>query len=430
MPEKIKLFGPELRIRRTDARLSLAELSNRVHYSKSHLSKVENGLKLPSIDLARRCDAQLAADGALAALVPQTPPHPSPPDIGSSDGVWLMTLSPDGRSEFGGIYRREALAPDAAAFSWTARPTSELSHRGTATKVSFRTVFDEMRKIGQTVAPAAVIPMLVGQIHALRVMAPNAAPGERDPLLVLAARYAEYTGWMAQEAGNDQAALWWTEYACEIAEAGGFSDLGAYALVRQALVTMYQHDSRSTIELAQLAQEQTTDPRILGLAAQREAQGHALAGDYDACQRALDRAADLLSRHRHDEQPALGTSNLDDPASMVRGWCLHDLGRSREAIDVLGVEIARIPPDADRTKARYSARYALALAGAGDVEEACAVAGPVLELLGRIDSATIRSDLRRLSQDLQRRHGNPAVTEIAPLLATALRTARGERRTG
>jgi hypothetical protein len=428
--DKIESFGPELRSRRTTAGLSLAELSRRVHYSKSHLSKVENGLKLPSVDLARRCDAQLAADGALTSLVPEMPPHPSPPNIGASDGVWMMTLNADGRSEFGGMHRREALAPGVAAFSWAARPTSEPLHRGTTTLNSFRTMFDEMRKIGQTVAPATLIPMLVGQTHALRVMVPNAAPGEREPILVLAARYAEYTGWMAQEAGNDQAALWWTEYACEIAEAGGFNDLGAYALVRQALVTMYQHDSRNTIELAQLAQEQTTNQRIRGLAAQREAQGHALAGDYDACQRALDLATDLLRRPRHDEQPILGTSTLDDPSSMVRGWCLHDLGRSRDAADVLAVEVARIPPDADRTRARYSARYALALAAAGEVEQACSVAGPVLELLERIDSATIRSDLRRLAQDLQRQHRNPAVRQIAPRLAAALRTTQGERRAG
>jgi tetratricopeptide (TPR) repeat protein len=294
---------------------------------------------------------------------------------------------------------------------------------------SFRVMFDEARKIGQTVAPAAIIPMLIGQTHALRVMAGNTGGSDRDRFLLLAARYAEYTGWMAQEAGNDEAALWWTEYACEIAEAGGFNDLGAYALVRQALVTMYQHDPQNTIELARLAQEQTTNQRIRGLAAQREAQGHALAGDYDACQRALDRAAESIQRSRDDEQPTLGTSTLDDPVSMARGWCLHDLGRPREAVEILAAEIARIPPEADRTRARYSTRYALALAASGQVEEACRVAESVLELVGSTDSATIRSDLRRLSHELQRRHGSPAVRRITPRLTGALRTTRGHDRT-
>lgn len=59
------LFGEELRKRRLEAGLSLTDLSGLVHYSKAQLSKVERGIKAPSRDLARLCDAALGADGAL-----------------------------------------------------------------------------------------------------------------------------------------------------------------------------------------------------------------------------------------------------------------------------------------------------------------------------------------------------------------------------
>jgi transcriptional regulator with XRE-family HTH domain len=60
-------FGEELRRCRLDAGLSLTALSAAVHYSKAQLSKVERGIKAPSRDLVRLCDAALQADGALIA---------------------------------------------------------------------------------------------------------------------------------------------------------------------------------------------------------------------------------------------------------------------------------------------------------------------------------------------------------------------------
>ncbi|MEW1774422.1 helix-turn-helix transcriptional regulator [Streptomyces sp. NPDC086777] len=70
----------ELRKRRLEAGLSLTALSGSVHYSKAQLSKVERGLKAPSRDLARLCDADLGAGGALLSLlVPETTDPPVDP---------------------------------------------------------------------------------------------------------------------------------------------------------------------------------------------------------------------------------------------------------------------------------------------------------------------------------------------------------------
>src|SRR3954466_5345097 len=60
-----RLFGVELRRRRVEAGLSLEGLARRVHYSKGHLSKVENGVKGPGDDPPPFCDAALGCGGAL-----------------------------------------------------------------------------------------------------------------------------------------------------------------------------------------------------------------------------------------------------------------------------------------------------------------------------------------------------------------------------
>jgi tetratricopeptide (TPR) repeat protein/transcriptional regulator with XRE-family HTH domain len=60
-------FGRELRRLRQQRGLSLRDLSRIIGFTPGYLSKVENG-RAPSPELARACDATLAADGALVAL--------------------------------------------------------------------------------------------------------------------------------------------------------------------------------------------------------------------------------------------------------------------------------------------------------------------------------------------------------------------------
>lgn len=413
-------FGAELRRRRLAANLSLNGLSILVHYSKSHLSKVENGIKPPGLDLARRCDAVLGADGVLAGLV-QAAQQMVPPTGGPGvDEVWMMTLGADGRQDFGRWAGPAQLSP---LMSWLTTATPVPASGDPALLASFRTIFDHTRQLGQSVGPSDLVPVLISLTNAMRVMALRAEPPLGNRMLVLASRFAEYTGWLAQEKGDEVAALWWTDLAVELATAGGDEDMAGYAYVRRALITLYRHDPVETVALAQRAQIGPSSPRIRGLAAQREAQGHAIGGDYDACRRALDQAQSLLSRpvERPTRNPILGTSNVPDPVAIATGWCLHDLGRTREAATILGAEVARIPPQAERARARFGARLALSLAGMREIEEACAVADPILATLPRIDSATIRTDLRHLARTLNRWHRHPRVREIMPQLASSLR---------
>ncbi|MET7906600.1 helix-turn-helix transcriptional regulator, partial [Streptomyces sp. NPDC005355] len=109
-------FAQELRHRRLDAGVTLAELGVRVHYSKGQLSKVERGVKAPSRDLARLCDAALEAGGALVALLPEpsTDARAEEPD-GFDEEVWLMQLSTDGGSWFTPVPRRQVVSAGAAS---------------------------------------------------------------------------------------------------------------------------------------------------------------------------------------------------------------------------------------------------------------------------------------------------------------------------
>ncbi|NGO72658.1 helix-turn-helix domain-containing protein [Streptomyces boncukensis] len=433
MDQQPTRFGPELRRRRLEAGLTLSGLAALVHYSKGQLSKVERGLKTPSPQLARLCDTALSADGALADLIPlhRAPEPPGngvptarKPEDATEGEAWLMHLSAEGPSWFQPVDRRTLMAAGAAGAAsvvplGAVRPVGPVPHPDDTTVLSAaRSLFDQYRRLGQSTGPQLVLPPLIAQTHSLRQLASRSGPRTRHRLLALASRYAEYIGWLVQESGDDRGALRWTDHAVQLAEAGGDRDLAAYALVRRALVTLYRDDAAQTVELARRAQETGRPPRIRGLAAQREAQGHALAADYDACMRCLDRARELLTRESDEGSgaPVIGTTALPDPVAMITGWCLYDLGRPREAATVLDRETARLPADALRSQARYGLRRALAHAAAGETDHACTLTEALVPATDAVSSATVAADLRRLARAFTRRP-SPATRALAPWFA-------------
>jgi transcriptional regulator with XRE-family HTH domain len=421
-------FGPELRRLRTAADMSLTQLAQALYYSKGYISKIETGLKRPSPELAARCDTLLNAAGTLAARVPTQPSGRQAPEAITGQTthdseVWTMSLAPDGTIWFRLVDRRQALAAGAASVLDLKLSSHGMSAaaRHAASLETFRALFDQFRHLGNTVSPAIVLPGLIAQTHTVQRFAARSDARTRGSALNLAARYAEYVGWMCQEAGNDEAALWWTDRAVELAAAGDDHDLASYALARQALIALYRNDADETIALSRQAQAGSVPPRIRGLAALHEAEGHALAHDYDACLRSLDSARGLLAvAQLNPTEPVLGSANLVDPVAMIMGWCLYDLGRPGEAAEVLGREVARLPVHALRSRVRYGIRGALAHATAGDIDHACEIADPLLGAAGVVDSATIRADIRRLARTLSRFRTNRSVRALSPQLAASL----------
>ncbi|MEX2969882.1 helix-turn-helix domain-containing protein [Streptomyces sp. C184] len=423
-------FGAELRRRRIEAGLSLGKLATLICFSKGHLSKIERGVKAPSHDLAQLCDSALNAGGQLSSLIsaPERSVDEEPLTDADVAVPWTLRMQAGGESDFVAFDHTSpgGGSVPASIVSWSLAPPLLESGETNSALPYFRNVFDEFRRLGQLFGPAVVAQLCIAATSALRGMAHQAQPAHRGVVLRLASRFAEYTGWMAQEAGSDAASLWWTEQAVQLAADGGDDELAAYALVRRAELALYTGDSMATVQLARLAGQQARSARIRGLAAQREAQGHALVGDRDACRRALDRGAELTSGAAPpgDADPVLGSIHLPDLTAFVAGWCMHDLGSPAEAVTLLGDGLDAIPAESRRARARYGARLALALANVGEIEPACAIAELVASHVALIDSATIRADLLRLSRVLNRWPKNPTVRRTLPHLAIGLHTHR------
>lgn len=396
-------FGAELRRLREAAGVTLQQLAEETNYSRGHLSKIERGHNPPTMNLAQRCDVYFRTGGRLrrAYAAEAEPAGPKP---------WLA--------------RRPVVATGVSSLL-----AAGLAGGGRDEELPqgalFQEQLDQMKRLGQNLAPGSMLPVLRAQATNVIALASRSSGSSRAGLLVTASRFAEYIGWMAQEGGDETMALSATSEAVELARAGGDEHLADYALVRRALVSYYNGDASRTIALAQRAQRGDAPPRIKGLAAQREAQGYALLGDERSCGKALDRARELLEQAEDfSDGPVLGTKQLLDPVAMVSGWCLYDLGRPREAAETLDRECRRIAPYALNTRMRYGMRHALSLAAAGELENSCETARELLSFMAVVPSATVRTDVRRLDRAWSRFRGNAAVRSLRPALANVLNPAQ------
>ncbi|MFD9435662.1 helix-turn-helix domain-containing protein [Streptomyces sp. NPDC060002] len=144
-------FPAQLRRLRRQRGLSLADMARETHYSKGYLSKIETGAKRATVDVARRCDQILRAEGGLLRLLtkdpegageadgaekpertanPANPANPEDPDDtrgGRGEGAV------PGRTEFDGICPYRGLsaftAQDAGWFFGRERVTAALVER-------------------------------------------------------------------------------------------------------------------------------------------------------------------------------------------------------------------------------------------------------------------------------------------------------------
>jgi len=392
-------------------------LAKRINYSRGHICKVENGDKAPNETLARLCDAALRANGALAshpgakrmARAGRSPRTRPAADVVSVAGqaVWDTGVGAiEGRLQ--SVLDALAAVPGSAA-GWV-DPT--LVHR-------YRATFAEYRQRGQLQGPVDLIPTLRAELRSLTALAQRAEPEVRGELYRLSARFAEYLGWMTQELGQTAVTRQLTDHATDLARLGG-DDMAAFRLVRLADLALDERDPDRLIALSGRALRAAGDPRVGGLAAQRLAQGYALANDINACLRALDLARELLQRVPEPAGaalPAVGSGTVVDHVTMASGWCLFDLAKPKEAAAILAVEVGRLPADAHRSQARYGARLARCYAEMGELEQACATAEPILRRLPSLASASIGVDVAGLAATLRRHPGHPAVRSLGPLLA-------------
>lgn len=132
------------------------------------------------------------------------------------------------------------------------RPGAPRAQRVDAEIVGYlQRVLEEHIRADKTYGPHQLIEVATVQMGVIDRYRQGARGGVRSELLTVAARYAEFVGWLSQDLGTAQAATYWTDRAMEWAhEAGNHAEV-SFLLMRKSHQARDQRDAQRVVSLAQ-----------------------------------------------------------------------------------------------------------------------------------------------------------------------------------
>jgi tetratricopeptide (TPR) repeat protein len=280
----------------------------------------------------------------------------------------------------------------------------------------------EYAKIDNLLGPAHLLALV--QLHLDFISeALTVASGEaRTELLAVGAWFAEFAGWLYQDAGTPQLAAHWTDRAFTWAQAAESPLMASYVLMRRSNQVSESGDATSALALARAAlrKQDRLSPRARALVLRQEARGYALLGETDACARALDKAQEGASdRGDYGEDDRALTAYCTP--SYIEGEaaaCWTILGQHDKAVRILEHGLAAWPAAYQRDRGLNLARLAVAHAAAQDPERACAAAQEAATIIKDANSARALAELGRLPAMLTPWADLSAVADLEEVLVT------------
>ncbi|MGH3327943.1 MAG: helix-turn-helix domain-containing protein [Streptomycetales bacterium] len=443
-----KVFGLALRQLRTQAGLSLRELGRRSLYDYSRLSRAENGEHLIAPGLVPALDEAVGAGGLLVllrSLADTERPAPGtlpPTGLGVDDGdsVLLELRTPDGRIVRVNLSRREFTQMLAAGTLPTLLPAG-VTNLDQAERISkvldsprridgqvlgyFRTLLTEHFTADKILGPRQLLGPVLAQIEVLERLRQDTRPETAEPMLRLLAQYAEFVGWLHQDAGDTTAAMFWSDRASQWAQAAGDHQMVAYMLVRKSNIAVLDNDALSVITLAAAARKVAgpISPKLMALANQQEARGWALYGEANRFRANLDTAAELLSTQPNDvdvEAPIYlhhyNLATLEEQSAS----CYRNCGQAETATAILERGLAETPEHLRRDQGHQLAKLANTVLATAqpDPERAAALGLRCVAIACATGSERIATELRTLDATLMTKWPNlPGSVELHEALA-------------
>lgn len=270
---------------------------------------------------------------------------------------------------------------------------------------------------GRVAQPEAMSRLLREDLAEIIRAARQAPPAVRSPLLSIAARFAEYLGWMRQEADDAPGAMYWTDRAGDFAQAANWKHMVAYTYIRKALILQHEQPDHAA-DMATVARRGPwlATPGLAALAAAHEAEAHAEAGRAGSSRRALDLVQRYGARIDPADEPALGSRSMT-PDRLLRlhtARCDLRLGIADSAISNLLVLMPHL--QGPRWRMITEATLASAYAKAGAIDEACRTAQDAMQHGVHCSSATARRELRQLRPALRPWAGRDDVRQVLDAL--------------
>lgn len=272
------------------------------------------------------------------------------------------------------------------------------------------------------IGPHSLLPIAAQHMTFIERLLAGSRGRGRANLLRVAARFAEFTGWLHQDAGDLRAAMRWSNDALDLAQEAGDTHLVSYVRMRKSNIASDARRPDLAIAFAQAALQNSGSltPQLKAVALRQEAHGYALGGKYNACARALDRAfqqADASGEGDADIARYCTPSYLEMEAAL----CWVEFGRSDKALATIQRGLADWLPEFRRDLGLCLARLAVAYAGTGQPDDALAVAQHSLAIAAETRSERTARQLRRTSALLEAVGAHDHALNLGHSLRTTLR---------
>jgi transcriptional regulator with XRE-family HTH domain len=354
------LFGYELRRLRRAAGHSLKAFAQLVHYDPSYISKLENGLKRPTHDVAIACDNVLDSGRRLQSLI----------------SMWQPSLR---------IAEND---------------TTNITPEGV---LIFESLLSTFIQADATLGPHAAIGGVREQSKVITKLISGAPSSIRHDLLRLGVRYAELAGWLLQDSEDLKSATVWSLRALDMAAELGDPQLLSYCWMRRSNIASDAGLATESLTLARAALRDATrlTPTLRAVAFRQLANAAVLNGQADECAHAIDSALLELNHSNDDAPDSIATYCSDSYVRSEGAACWTKLGHLDSAIKLLVDAIKQWPNGQQRDRSLAQARLANAYLLDGEIEQACSEAAEALVLLQSVRSMRATRELRRLQQSLR-----------------------------
>lgn len=249
--------------------------------------------------------------------------------------------------------------------------------------------------------PQSLVPLVTQQLQFVEGLGRTSYGQTQKRINVVHARFAEFLGWLHQDAGDLRAAVKFTTIAADLARETGERQLLSYVTMRQSNLAADAGKAHATIALARTALNTTArlTPRHRAAALRQLAQGYARLGHAKDATRALEQARQQASSSNGGECD-LASYCTPEYIGMESAECFLELGRPDEALAVLEPQISAWKTENRRDLGRGLALLAVALAGTSRPDEAIDVARHALRIIAETRSVRAEEQLNRVVRQL------------------------------
>jgi hypothetical protein len=244
--------------------------------------------------------------------------------------------------------------------------------------------------------PRYVRSFIYPQLLAITEMCQVAHGADRAQILFIGAKFAEFYGWISQDSGDTEAAIYWTNKALDYAQEIGDYQLIAYTLMRKSNIVTEAGMPGHGLGLANAALVASSNlaPKIRAVSLRARARAYSLLAERTNFERDISQAIEYSAEE--DDSPANQHAKYCTPSyvTMEAGLSWVEFSKPTVAIEIFRDSLSTWPSDLQtRDRGLCLARLATAAAVYRDAETACQAATEALAIARTTGSTRIHSQL-------------------------------------